>query len=158
MDIVGKFSMAPRKKVFLLIVTDYFSKWVEPEALSRITYLQIRKFLWTYVITRFGVPHEIVTDNGPQFTSHNFKEFWKDWGIKLTFATPRHPSLTNKPSPRTKPWSTCLKSDWRALTGNGQKYYTEFYGPTEPLPKQQQGKLPTRWSMALRPLYLQRCT
>ncbi|XP_013709457.2 uncharacterized protein LOC106413181 [Brassica napus] len=89
--IVGKFPMAPGQKVFLLIVTDYFSKWVEAEALSRITDLQIRKFLWTYVITRVGVPHEIVTDNGPQVTSHNFKEFCKDWGIKLTFATPRHP-------------------------------------------------------------------
>ena len=65
MDIVGKFHMAPGQKVFLLIVTDYFSKWVEAEALSRITDLQIRKFIWTHVITRFGVPHEIVTDNGP---------------------------------------------------------------------------------------------
>ena len=51
------------------IVSDYFSKWVEAEALNRITDLQIRKFLWTYVITPFGVPHEIFTDNGPQFTS-----------------------------------------------------------------------------------------
>ena len=83
--------MAPGQKVFLLVVTDYFSKWVEAEAFSRITNLQIRKFLWTNVITRFGVPHEIVSDNGPQFTSDNFKEFCKDWRIKLTFATPRHP-------------------------------------------------------------------
>ena len=96
MDIVGKFPMAPRQKVFLLIVTDYFSKWVEAEALSRITDLQIRKFLWTYVITRFGVPHEIVTDNGPKFTSQNFKEFCKDWAIKLTFATPRHPQFNGQ--------------------------------------------------------------
>ena len=80
--------MSPGQKVFLLIVTDYFTKWVEAEALAKITDLQIRKFLWTNVITRFGTPHEIVTDNGPQFTNHNFKEFCKDWGIKLTFATP----------------------------------------------------------------------
>ena len=78
MDIVGKFPMAPGQKVFLLIVTDYFSKWVEAEALSRKTDLQIRTFMWTYVITRFRVPHEIVTDNGSRFTSHNFKEFCKD--------------------------------------------------------------------------------
>ena len=91
MDIVGKFPMAPGQKVFLIVVTDYFSKWVEVEALSQITNLQIRKFLWTNVITRYGVPQEIVTDNGPQFTSHNVKEFCKNWGIKLTFTTPRHP-------------------------------------------------------------------
>ena len=90
-DIAGKFPMPPGQKVFFLVVTDYFSKWVEAEALNRISDLQIRKFMWTYVITHFGVPHEIVTDNGPQFRSHNFKEFCKDWGIKLTFATPRHP-------------------------------------------------------------------
>ncbi|XP_013628340.1 PREDICTED: uncharacterized protein LOC106334583 [Brassica oleracea var. oleracea] len=65
-------------KVFLLVVTDYFSKLVKAEALSRITDLQIRKFLWTNVITRFRVPHEIIVDNGPQFTSHNFKEHCKD--------------------------------------------------------------------------------
>ena len=78
MDIVGKFPMAPGQKVFRLIVTDYFSKWVKVEALSSITNLHIYKFLWTYVITRFGVLHEIVTDNGPQFTSHKFKEFCKN--------------------------------------------------------------------------------
>ncbi|XP_013634263.1 PREDICTED: uncharacterized protein LOC106339939 [Brassica oleracea var. oleracea] len=91
MDIVGKFPMAPGQKVFLLIVTDYFSKWVEAEVLSKITDLQIRKFIWKHVITWFGVPEKIITDNDPQFTSHNFKEFCKDWGIRLSFATPRHP-------------------------------------------------------------------
>ncbi|XP_022567370.1 uncharacterized protein K02A2.6-like [Brassica napus] len=91
MDIVGKFLMAPGQNVFLLIVADYFSKWIEAEALSKITDLQIRKFIWTHVITRFEVPEKIVTDNGPQFTSHNFKEFCKDWGIRFSFATPRHP-------------------------------------------------------------------
>ena len=91
MDIVEKFPMAPGQKVFLLIVTDNFLKWVEAEALSRITDLQIRKFIWANVITRFGFPEEIITDNGPQFTSHNFKEFCKHWGIRLSFATPRHP-------------------------------------------------------------------
>ena len=65
MDIVGKFPMALGHKCFLPVVTDYFSKWVEAEALSRITDLQIRKFLWTNVITSFGVPQEIVTKNGP---------------------------------------------------------------------------------------------
>lgn len=57
-DIVGKFPMAPGQKIFLLVVTDYFTKWVEAEALVKITDLQMRKFLWTNVITRFGTPHD----------------------------------------------------------------------------------------------------
>ena len=37
MDIVGKLPIAPRQKVFLLVVTDYFSEWVKAEAIYRIT-------------------------------------------------------------------------------------------------------------------------
>ena len=101
--------MAPGQKVFLLVVIDYFSKLVEAEAFSRITNLQIRKFLWTNVITRFGVPHEIVSDNGPQFTSDNFKEFCKDWRIKLTFATPRHPQSNGQAESTNKTVVNMLK-------------------------------------------------
>ncbi|XP_013704302.1 uncharacterized protein LOC106408015 [Brassica napus] len=134
MDIVGKFPMAPGQKVFLLIVTDYFSKWVEAEALSRITDLQIRKFLWTYVITRFEVPHEIVNDNGPQFTSHNFKEFCKDWGIKITFATPRHPQSNGQAEPTSKTvWAEELHGVLWACrttrkTSTGETTYSLVYG------------------------------
>ena len=65
--------------------------------------------MWTYVITRFGVPHEIVTYNGPQFTSHNFKEFCKDWGIKLTFAIPRHPLANGQAESTNKTVVNMLK-------------------------------------------------
>lgn len=75
MDIVEKFPIAPGQKVILLIVTDYFSKWVEAEALSKITDLHIQKFMWTNVITRFGVPQEIITDNGPQLRAITSKIF-----------------------------------------------------------------------------------
>ncbi|WZZ44807.1 hypothetical protein YC2023_041066 [Brassica napus] len=125
MDIVGKFPMAPGQKVFLLIVTNYFSKWVEAEVLSRITDLHIRKFLWTYEITRFGVPHEIVTNNGPQFTSHNFKEFCKDWGIKLTFTTPRHPQSNRQVESMKKTVVNMLK---KRLEGSKGKWAEEFLG------------------------------
>lgn len=56
MVIVGKLSMALGQKVILLVVTDYFSKWAEAQDLSKITYTQVRKFLWVNVISRFGVP------------------------------------------------------------------------------------------------------
>ena len=104
MDIVGKFPMAPGQKVFLLIVTNYFSKWIEAEELSRITNLQIRKFIRTNVIMRFGVPEEIVTENGPQFTSHNFKEFCKDWASDSPLLRCDTPNLTAKRNPQIRLW------------------------------------------------------
>ena len=124
MDIVGIFPTAPGQKVFLLVVTDYFSKWVEAEALNRQTDLQIRKFMWTNVITRFGVSQEIVTDNGPQFTSHNFKEFCKDLGIKLTFATPRHPQSNEQAESKNRTMVNMLK---KRLEGSHGKWAEELH-------------------------------
>ncbi|XP_062088902.1 uncharacterized protein LOC133795468 [Humulus lupulus] len=67
MDIVGKLPMAPGQKVYLLMVTDYFTKWVEGESFSCIKDKEVINFIWKNVICRFGVPKEIVTDNGSQF-------------------------------------------------------------------------------------------
>ena len=39
-----------------------------------------------------GLPNKMVTDNGPTFTSHEFKEFTSQNGIQHTFSAPYHPS------------------------------------------------------------------
>ncbi|XP_073137642.1 uncharacterized protein [Henckelia pumila] len=44
-DILGPFPPAPAQKKFLLVAIDYFSKWVEAEALARITEGEVLKFL-----------------------------------------------------------------------------------------------------------------
>ena len=58
MDIVGKLSAAPRA------VTDYFTKWIVAEAFHQVCDREVKNFIWKNVICRFGVPKEIVTDNG----------------------------------------------------------------------------------------------
>ncbi|KAL0427853.1 UNVERIFIED_CONTAM: hypothetical protein Slati_2960100 [Sesamum latifolium] len=64
-DIVGPFPLARQKK-FLLVAIDYFTKWVEAEPLSRITETKVMKFIWRNLICRFGLPREIISDNGRQ--------------------------------------------------------------------------------------------
>ncbi|XP_074577859.1 uncharacterized protein LOC141834411 [Curcuma longa] len=67
MDIVGPFSTGPQQKKFLLVAVDYFSKWVEAEALARITEDVVIKFLWKNIVCRYGIPCRLVSDNGWQF-------------------------------------------------------------------------------------------
>ena len=81
--------------------------------------------MWTNVITRFGVPQEIVTDNGPQLTSHNFQEYCKDSGIKLTFATPRHPQSNGQTESTNKTVVNMLK---KHLDGSHMKWAEELHG------------------------------
>ena len=96
MDIVGKLPTAPGQRMYMLAVTDYFTKWVEAEAYHQVRDREVKNFIWKNVICRFGVPKEIVTDNGSQFISFDFQDFCKDWGIQLSFSTPRYPQANGQ--------------------------------------------------------------
>ncbi|KAL0455621.1 UNVERIFIED_CONTAM: hypothetical protein Slati_0901300 [Sesamum latifolium] len=63
-DIVGPFPLAPGQRRFLLVAIDYFTKWVEAKPLARITKGEVLKFIWKNIICRFGLPREIISDNG----------------------------------------------------------------------------------------------
>ena len=65
MDIVRPLPAAPAQKKFLLVATDYFSKWVETEAYASIKDKDVTRFVWKNIIYRFGIPQTIIADNGP---------------------------------------------------------------------------------------------
>jgi len=64
MDIVDPFPIGRAQKKFILVVVDYFTKWVEVEALANITARQVHTFVWQNIVCWFGLPHTIITDNG----------------------------------------------------------------------------------------------
>ena len=67
---------------FLLVAIDYFTKWVEAEALATITEAKIRSFVWKNIICRFGIPMTIILDNGRQFDNQGFKDFCSNLCIR----------------------------------------------------------------------------
>ncbi|KAL0411325.1 UNVERIFIED_CONTAM: hypothetical protein Slati_3722200 [Sesamum latifolium] len=74
MDIVGPFSLALGERKFLLVAIDYFTKWVETEPLARITEGEVMKFIWKSIICRFGLPRELILDNGRQFKGRRMQD------------------------------------------------------------------------------------
>jgi transposase InsO family protein len=48
------------------------------------------------IVFRFGVPHSIITDNGMNFTSKEFKYYCESMGIKLKFASVAHPKTNGQ--------------------------------------------------------------
>uniref|UniRef100_A0A2N9HKT5 Uncharacterized protein n=1 Tax=Fagus sylvatica TaxID=28930 RepID=A0A2N9HKT5_FAGSY len=56
LDLVGPLPRATGNRQWLIVATDYFTKWVEAEPLARITDSESRKFIWKNIITRFGIP------------------------------------------------------------------------------------------------------
>ena len=87
---------------FLLVAIDYFTKWVEAEALATITEAKVQNFVWKNIVYRFGIPRTIISDNGRHFDSHGFKSFCSSLGIKKKKFIPRSSSgqwteKSNKP-------------------------------------------------------------
>jgi len=81
---------------FLLVAIDYFTKWVEAEALATITKARIQNFVWKNIICRFEVPRTIIIDNGRQFDNQGFRDFCSSLGIKNQFSSPGHPQANGQ--------------------------------------------------------------
>jgi len=90
MDIVGPLPQAKGQVKFLLVLTDYFTKWVEAGAFKQVREKEVKDFIWRNIICRFGAPKEIVCDNGPQFMGDQITEFLRSWQIKRITSTPYH--------------------------------------------------------------------
>nr|CAH67397.1 H0115B09.9 [Oryza sativa] len=91
LDIVGPLPRAKGDLRFVIVAIEYFSRWIEAEAVARITSASVQKFVWKNIICRFGIPKEIVCDNGKQFESGKFKDMCKGLNLQINFASVGHP-------------------------------------------------------------------
>ena len=74
-----------------MVGTDYFTKWVEAEPLENIKDVDAKRFVWKNIVTRFGIPHTLVSNNGLQFDRKAFRRYCCDLGIKNRYSTPAYP-------------------------------------------------------------------
>ncbi|KAL0462652.1 UNVERIFIED_CONTAM: hypothetical protein Slati_0152800 [Sesamum latifolium] len=95
-DIIGPFPLAAGQRKFLLVAVDYFTKGVEAEPLARITEGEVMKFIWKNIICRFGIPREIIYDNGRQFQGRKIQEWCQGLRIKQRFTTVAHPQANGQ--------------------------------------------------------------
>ena len=72
---------------FVLVAVDYFTKWAEVEALASIRDVDVKKFVWKNIVTRFGVPDSLISNNRLQCDSRAFCKFCSDLGIKNRYST-----------------------------------------------------------------------
>ena len=74
-----------------MVGTDYFTKWVENEPLANIKDVDAKRFVWKNIITRFGISHTLIFDNGLQFDSKAFRRYCCDLGITNRYSTLAYP-------------------------------------------------------------------
>lgn len=91
MDIMGPFPRSTRQNEYLLVIVDYFSKWVEVFPMRAAKSATIVRILREEIFTRWGTPAFIVSDRGTQFTSNILDQVCKQWHVTQKLTTAYHP-------------------------------------------------------------------
>lgn len=95
-DIVGPKSVTARGNKYILTMLDDYSNYLEAVALSDTKTTTIAWHFVDRIISRFGVPKEVRSDRGVQFTSKMFKEVCLLLKVKQIFTAPYHPQGNGK--------------------------------------------------------------
>ena len=90
-DILGPLPETDKGNRYILVISDYFTKWVEAFPIPDQRAETVAKCLVDEVVSRFGVPSYIHSDQGRQFESELYQEVCFLLDIKKTRTTPYHP-------------------------------------------------------------------
>eukprot|EP00253_Pinus_taeda_P029852 PITA_29852 len=72
---------------WILVATDYFTKWIEAISTRKADHHVVINFLTENIFTRFGCPHKLVTNNAAAFRAKELVDMCDSMGIKLVHST-----------------------------------------------------------------------
>src|SRR4051812_4212136 len=91
LDMVGPLKKSSKgRRTHLLVAVDMFTKWIEAVPITSSTALTAANLIKS-IIFKFGVPHNIIPDNGTKFTAEEFQTFCEELGIKINYASVAQP-------------------------------------------------------------------
>ena len=90
MDLIEKMRPTSKKKknCFVIVATNYFTKWVEAKAYKDVIEYDVIKFIKETIVHWFGLPQSITMDNGMAFNGSRVFAFVLEYGIKILNSTP----------------------------------------------------------------------
>ncbi|XP_060183314.1 uncharacterized protein LOC132613310 [Lycium barbarum] len=100
-------------------MTDYFSKWVEAQALEKVREKEVIDFIYDNINYRFELPAEIACDNGKQFIGSKVSKFFEEYKIKKILSTLYHPNANGQAESTNK---TILHNLKKRLAGSKHRW------------------------------------
>ena len=91
MDILGPLPESPHKNSYVLVVSDYFTRWTKAYAFPNQEAETVAHKLVDEFFFRFSVPEQLHSDQGRQFESNIIKEVSRLLQINKIHTTPYHP-------------------------------------------------------------------
>jgi hypothetical protein len=82
LDFIGEINLSSSgQHKWILVATDYFKKWIEAIPTRNATHQVVMKFLYENILSRFGCPKRLVTDNAAAFKAEELVDMCKSMGI-----------------------------------------------------------------------------
>lgn len=94
LDIMGPYTRSSKGHKYILTIVDLFSKWVVFLPMKKATSYEVCKLFETRYILEYGACHTVISDNGPQMCSRDFKDLCSKYGI-VHLKTPRYRPQSN---------------------------------------------------------------
>jgi transposase InsO family protein len=91
LDFVGALPKTTKRNEYLIVATDYLTKWSEAAAVKKCTQDVAADFLYNQVICQYGCPLEVITDQGSHFTSGVVTKLLSKLSVKHRRVTPYYP-------------------------------------------------------------------
>ncbi|MCO5561117.1 hypothetical protein L7F22_014738 [Adiantum nelumboides] len=89
-DVIGRLPGTRNGKHYILSDADYMTKWLEVKASRGATSKDVCNFIFDCICCRFGVPLELVSDQGKEFKNNLIQDLVKKLEIKHRYSTPYH--------------------------------------------------------------------
>jgi hypothetical protein len=92
LDFIGKINpQYSTQYKWIMTTTYYFTKWIEAVPTMKATNVVIIQFLEDNILSRFGCPIKIITNNVATFKSKNMEKICNDYNINLGHSTSYYP-------------------------------------------------------------------
>ena len=90
-DFVGPLERTKVGNKYILVVTDYLTKWPEARAMKEATAKNVVEFIYKEIICRHGCPRIILSDRGTHFRNEIVDGICEKFRIKHKLSSPYHP-------------------------------------------------------------------
>ena len=91
MDIVGPLPKTKNGNLYIVVATEYLTKWPEARAIPNAKASSVVSFFYEDIICRHGCPKEILTDRGTHFVNEMLDSLCGNLGVKHKLSTAYHP-------------------------------------------------------------------
>lgn len=108
---------------FIIIATEYFTKWVEVVPLTFTTGKKISRFILNYIICCYGVPLTIITDNGTPFQNKEVDKLCAKYKIYHGYSSIYYPQGNGQEEASNK---TIVKILQKTVNDSGRDWHLQL--------------------------------